>query len=186
MFKVFKVSSLGLRMTFLFLGNIVSGYIYVWETKPKLPMFFDFQNVLVECSELLKMTAQKRSLSGTSSQERTHFLILALRETSIWEQILLVTVCIPVPPLLRRQSSYTASWAVLSSSDSFAWEDWLWSYHSQDLTLYGWSHHAGWIQPCKSLHCSFSLSYSEYSNLWFLCFTHLDTWLVSLWECALA
>lgn len=49
MFKVFKVSSLGLRMMFLFLGNRVSGYIYVWETKPKLPKFLDFQNVLLEC-----------------------------------------------------------------------------------------------------------------------------------------
>lgn len=99
-----------------------------------------YWDVLVECSVLLKMTAQKSALTGTSSQEETNFLILDLRKASLWEQILLVTVWIPQPALQRRQSSSTAPWAVLSNSASFAWEDWLWSYHSQDLTLHGWSH----------------------------------------------
>lgn len=57
-----------------------------------------YWDMLTECSVLLKMTAQRRSLTGTSSQEETNFHILALGRTLLWEQILLVTVWIPVPP----------------------------------------------------------------------------------------
>ena len=71
------------------------------------------------------------------------FFILVLGKTSLWDQILWVAVWILLPPLLRRHSSHTAPWAMLSNSGSFASKDWLWSSPSQDLTLYGWSHSCG-------------------------------------------
>lgn len=74
--KSFKVSSLVLKMTFLLLlllVNTVSGYTDAWESKSKLLMYSDFQNVLLECVSWVFSSFEK-SLCEKSPLSRDLFL----------------------------------------------------------------------------------------------------------------